>query len=426
MRVRPRVRLAALAIVCLCLIPPGAAAQGTATITGTITDLTTGNPLSSPVDPLLSVRVIACGEASGCVWSNPTDSAGGYTIPSLEPGTYFLRTENPSTHVPELFDDIACVAADCRAIEGTPVILDGGETRTIDFALSPGGVISGTVTNAATTAPLTVVVSVFNAQTSLVSSVLTTPSGTYEIRGLPSGSSFVTVTDGSGRFRPRLARGGDCPLDNCRIASGTPIAVTAGAVTSVNEALSPAPAGVIAGAVSDDAGGVPQVTVFAFDGDRRVGAAQTDGSGHYKVGGLAPGQYTVRTLVNSSSPLADQSFEATVGVDTTTVVNFSLTRGASISGDLIAPPGVTIKYGAAHGAAILTIGVLAFDSSGRFARAAEIILADPLSTAPARYVIRGLAAGRYLYGSTTSCQCSRADTRRADSFRGTSSDSGRA
>lgn len=264
-----------------------ARAQDTATITGTITDAVTGEPLTVPDDPFSDFRVLICTSEFRCLRVGSTDVAGHYTIANLHPGTYHLRTANPSSHVPELFDDIPCIAQDCRLLDGTPVTLAAGETRIIDFALSRAGAISGKVTSAATGAPVALAgVSIFNAQTSSVRFVSTGPSGTYEVGGLAPGSYFLRVT--AQGFHSQLASGTSCPLDSCRIASGTPIAVTAGAATIVDETLTPLESGAVAGIVRVGTNGLGQVQLQVLAGDRAVAAALTDASGSYRVAGLPP------------------------------------------------------------------------------------------------------------------------------------------
>lgn len=111
------------------------------------------------------------------------------------------------------------------------------------------GTIAGVVLDASTGAPVaSATVAIFNDDTSFATSVATAPDGTYQTAALPSASYYVSAT--AFRYVSQVSPGVPCRLVfDCRLASGTPVAVTAGANTTLNFALTPA--ATITGAIKD-------------------------------------------------------------------------------------------------------------------------------------------------------------------------------
>ena len=155
--------------------------------------------------------------------ANP-DGSGHYSIGSLSAGTYFVRVNLATGYAMELHDNLPCIASDCPTTAGTPVVLADGGSATVNFALAPEGRIAGTVSLTGSGPLPGASVSIYNASTSLVKSVTADGAGAYVANGLAAGNYFVRV--GSELYNDK-----PCFL-SCMIASGTPVAVTAGATTS--------------------------------------------------------------------------------------------------------------------------------------------------------------------------------------------------
>ena len=121
----------------------------TGAVSGVVTDAATSAPLAG-----VTVTIRTSNFSFGI--SATTDAAGVYTTPAtLETGTYFAVTSNNSGYIDELYDGINCVASSCNIESGTPIFVTSGFTTPgVDFALVAGGRISGTVIDAATSAPL--------------------------------------------------------------------------------------------------------------------------------------------------------------------------------------------------------------------------------------------------------------------------------
>jgi Carboxypeptidase regulatory-like domain len=212
-----------------------------ARVTGTITDAFTLTPLTNAC---VYVLRISSGFVTAAAY-DCTDGAGRFDAGGLPAGTYYLRaiTVN-SSHVPALYGNIPCLAEVCSrqpaaVAASTPVVVATGATAAArDVALSPGGGISGVVSDASTLAPLAGidvrgVVRAAGTAFEVVSATTDTVGG-YVLPGLPGGTYYVYVSDA-----PRRGEIFDdipCAEARCTEAElrtlGTPIAVAPGTVTT--------------------------------------------------------------------------------------------------------------------------------------------------------------------------------------------------
>ena len=212
-------------------LAPGGAVSGTVTIDGT------GRPLGSFVDVYdTDALLVTTGFSSGAgdAWVSED---------GLPTGTYYARTfESDGIYVNEIYDDVPCIGA-CDVTVGTPIaVVVGGTTSGIDFALAPGGGIAGTVTSDVTGLPVqSLRIDLFDASGTPVTSFFSGFNGTFaNLSGLPAGIYYArTLHARNHGFAEE--RFNDLPCSSfCPATSGTPITVTAGAVTSgVDFALGP-------------------------------------------------------------------------------------------------------------------------------------------------------------------------------------------
>ncbi len=189
------------------------------TFGGTLTHASTGANVSASVE-VFSADGFRIGSVSGF---------GTYTSMGLPAGTYFARSGNQQGLIDELWNTGTCLGCDPTA--GTPIELPGSAALLaavtgINFALDPGGRISGTVR---TDAGLPIVTSgsinVFNEDGALVERLLASSStGGYTTqKGLPTGTYFARA-DYTG-FARELFENQACGI-SCSETAGTPIAVT--------------------------------------------------------------------------------------------------------------------------------------------------------------------------------------------------------
>ncbi|MCP4655749.1 MAG: hypothetical protein GY856_10055 [bacterium] len=305
-------------------------------VSGTVTNSLTGDPLSS-------VRVrIWDGAGSYSIEDEYTDASGYYEVTGLEAGTYYATAAH-SSYSDELYDDLPCpggATSGCDPATGTAIAVSLNTTTTsVDFALDPGGSISGTLTEAATGEPLHYEdVEIWDATGSFVAYGEADYYGHYEVGGLAPGTYFVnTDTYQYDYYLDELYDDLPCPggaPGGCDPTTGTPIAVTAGVTTSgVDFALGSK--GTISGTVTDATSGDPislWVNIWNAAGSW-VDDDYTDSSGHYTVRGLAPGTYfaTTDTYYSFMNELYDD-LPCHFGCDPTTGSPIAVTLGADTSG----------------------------------------------------------------------------------------------
>jgi 5-hydroxyisourate hydrolase-like protein (transthyretin family) len=353
-------------------------------IAGTVTDASTGLPLSG-------VRVMAYSSGGSYITDGYTGASGAYSISGLPTAAYYTRTSNSLGYVDEVYEDVPCAGGSCTVTSGTLVSVIAGSTTTASFGLTPGGRISGTVTDASTGAPLANVwVHIYSSGGSYVAFTTTNGSGVYTTQGLPA-ATYRARTSNSIGYVEALYDDLPCPGGVCSVTSGTPITVTVGATTSgVDFAL--APGGRISGTVRDAATGLPLAGVYVdvySAGGSYLTYGYTDGAGAYTTAAaLASGTYHAVTW--SSLGYVDELYDdvscpgsgcsvtggAPIAVTggTTTGIDFALARGGRISGTVtdaatgLPLSGVTIRiydtgggivdYGSTSGSGAYTTAAL--------------------------------------------------------------------
>jgi hypothetical protein len=174
----------------------------------------------------------------------------------------------------------------------------GATTNGVNFSLTAGGRISGTITDATTGAPLPgVTVNVYDATGKLASSGFTSSTGFYRTSdGLPTGTYFARTANTAGYVNGLFSAIG-C-TGACVPTAGTPIAVTVGSTRAgVDFALSRGAR--ITGHVITRIGArpIPNVTVTLHDSaGTQVGSVVSDGQGDFITPeGVPAGTYNART-----------------------------------------------------------------------------------------------------------------------------------
>jgi 5-hydroxyisourate hydrolase-like protein (transthyretin family) len=366
MSLPPHIRLSlaraarnALLTAAAALLPAVATAQN-GTFTGTITNAATSAPVPN-------VSVTACRSDMSCLTS-ATSASGEYHM-SIAAGTYFLYTSNAGTLVDEIHDNIQCPGAcsiNAAISLGTATVLPAGGMVTRDFQLSPGGSISGTVRNTATSAGLPgVVVNVytryFNSNL-FVGNAVTNASGAYTVSGLGTATYFAN-TSSAGAVAPGYTNEiydnilcmGSCSTTTT-VASGTEIAVTIGADTpGKNFGLDVG--GTLTGTVTNSATSTPltpvNVQVYTRIGTNVmfVASGNTNVAGVFTIAGLPTGTYFAYAqnnlgFINEAYGNVICAVGCTTGIiatgtpinvtlgATTSGVDFPLDLGGSISGTI--------------------------------------------------------------------------------------------
>lgn len=114
----------------------------------------------------------------------------------------------------------------------------GATTGNINLALAAGAVITGTVTTAATAAPVSgVSVRAYNTSGTSVGSWSSNASGVYQLHAVPAGTYYAR-TFASGLLPDELYDNHPCS-PSCTVTSGTPIVGVGGGLNTVDFALEP-------------------------------------------------------------------------------------------------------------------------------------------------------------------------------------------
>lgn len=312
-----------------------------AVITGKVTDAATSLPLANVAVhvffPLTDVPTLIV----------LTDNEGNYsTMNFLRAGSYLARTANSSGYIDELYQEISC--APCALSTGTVISAPAGSTTpNINFTLSPGGNVSGTITDADTSAPIKdVQLTIYDSAGTIIAADRTDEKGNYIFEtGFPTGTYFVRTFNSQGYIN-ELYNNIECL--NCSVTGGTPINITAPTVTAgINFTLRKG--GRISGAVTNADTSAPvgflSIRIYNASGTFLTGAL-SDELGNYMSTGLPTGTYLAHTSGATFQGLFDSLFDniactgcgnptlgtpISVTIGQTTSINFGLCASFSLS-----------------------------------------------------------------------------------------------
>lgn len=300
-----------------------------AAVTGTVTDQA-GNPVYG-----VSVGLIPAGGNGAS-----TDAQGHYTITGAAPGIYTTCFEGDfasSASAPYGYTN------DCFG--GRPSFeLAAGQTVTQNSTLQAAGGIGGSV--AGTDGPVAgVEVNVFDSSGAQVIGTSTDENGNWQLPGFAPGTYTVCYDPSytSGGYRRSCYHG---QPDGS--TTGTPVTVTAGQLTTVDDTLELGAA--IAGRITDSTG-APLSGVQVDGSPMSTGGgwyyATTDQDGNYTLGGVNPGSYSVcfdasyaqgpaaggyTSECYDNQPTVETADPVQVGDSGTITVNAQLAAGGAIAG----------------------------------------------------------------------------------------------
>ena len=271
------------------------------TIQGTVVDGPSGTPI-------YGVTVRLYDEGGGSIGDNYSSSSGAWEWSGAWPGSYFAVTDEHSLeHVDQLYDGIPCPGGPgdgCTPTSGTPIALDYNTVASgIDFQLGQYGSIAGRITGDPSGVPLPGIgVIAWDGSSTIVATSGADSTGTYRLRGLLSGTYFVSTEHGYwDGVLDELYDDIPCPHGppgGCDPTKGTPVVVVEGAATRfIDFALQPWGTEGVAGLVTDLQSGAPieGVAIDFWDSSGVwSGAAMTGPAGEY-VAALVPATYRVST-----------------------------------------------------------------------------------------------------------------------------------
>lgn len=261
---------------------------GSSGIAGTVTDAASGEPLAGAEVSLSDFQGILLDVAA-------TTEHGEYLF-TVFPSLYRLHARH-SDYVGEVWQDHQC-SGSCRLFDGDPVSVESGVVHGIDFALDAGATIEGTVFDGDLGGEVLTNIGViaYDAEGTSVGTGSTLGSGRYSIGGLAAGA--YTLRTNSAEYFDELY--GDLPCHpSCDVTAGTPVAVTAGAITSGVD-FEIRRLGSLSGRLTSARDGSPIASSFVelFDATGRwLAHGFTGPDGTYTLERLGPGEYLVRSWV---------------------------------------------------------------------------------------------------------------------------------
>ncbi|MCG2782620.1 MAG: carboxypeptidase regulatory-like domain-containing protein [Candidatus Altiarchaeales archaeon] len=319
--------------------------------------LSVGGSISGTVtysddSPASNLRV-ECWNEMGSGWGDAfTDTTGAYTISGLSTGTYRVEVRTD--------DSTANYAVDSQTVSVTA----GQETTGVNFVLSAGGSVSGTVTDAS--GPVANIrVECWNEQGSGWGDAMTATEGTYTINGLSTGTYRVMVRSEE--------------ADTNYATAEKTVSVTAGQETTGVDFVLTA-GGSISGTVTYAGSPVANMRVECWKQEGMGwGDAWTESDGTYTITGLSSGVYEleVRSGDGTTSYASSRKTATVVAGQETSGVDFALSAGASISG--------TVTYG---GSSVSNMRVECWNEQGSG-------WGDSITATDGTYTISGLSAGTY-------------------------------
>ena len=333
------------------------------TLSGTVTDAITGNPLPN-------IQVHSTSETYGV--SVATDVNGQYSISSLPEGEYRVYTEkNPyqatnASYIPMVYDNQACLWY-CRIMhtQGLPVsVVTDSNTESVDFAMIKGGQIAGYITDLVSGEPLSdTKVAIFDENGLISGYARSDTTGYYFSQGLPDGQYYVTVSSEHGYFK---ALYGNIICDiACVATDAAPLTVMAEQITPADFNLTQGSS--VTGHIYDAVTGEPvpfiQVKVYneasefiaagfsGMDGQYRINSALSSGEYFIYAYGYSPSYSSGSEMVAEKHYLnqsatgrycelndctkATEFLYTLPSIDLNPVIDFQLDKGLAISGTIV-------------------------------------------------------------------------------------------
>ena len=350
-------------------------------ISGTVTVEHSGAPLEN-------IGVAAVGADGNWNWGT-TDATGRYRIEGLLPGQYRLIAQSSQVYADEWYDSVF-YDLDPSGDEATPVDVSVEDATRMDFALTMGRSISGSVVDGESGLPLQgVQVVVSNSHGDWLGDCVTDSNGEYSVLGIAPGSFLLRTSNSLGYLDEWYD---DVYYQNNSGGTGaTPIDVSEAHAAAKDFQLELPRT--ISGTVTDTEGAPLECHVYLCDaeGNHLSSVLSDDSSGAYAITGLFPGTYKIRTS-NSlgyldewydnvacwSNPQGTGATPIDVSETDATGKDFQLRLGRTISG--------TVTDGEAQ--PLVEVGVQASDILGNYA-------GHSYTDASGAYTITSLVSGTY-------------------------------
>jgi beta-glucosidase len=283
----------------------------TGTISGTVTDATSGSGLAN-----VCVYLYQVGNTASAAYATCTAAGGTYSLSGVTSGSYNVAFADPtSTHVTQWYTGTAAGASSASGAKPVVVPNGNGSVSGINAALAAvaTGGVNGTVLDATTGTPVAnICVYVYKSGVSNVATAgsCTAANGTYSIGGIPSGSYNVAFYDPQSRYSTQWYSAAATQ------AAGQLVTVPGGnqTVNGIGASLAPVPTGNITGTVSAAGQPVGGVCVYLYQVGSGSASYQTctAANGTYTISGVTPGSYDV-AFFDPNGTYATQWYTGTAG-----------------------------------------------------------------------------------------------------------------
>ena len=300
------------------------------TVTGTVTDATSGTGLAGVTVTLYSLY-------QQYLTSTTTGAGGTYSLPGLPTGTYEVGFSYGS-YVSTYYGGSQSLGSATQIS-----VIAGQTTGSVSQALPRAGQIAGRVTDAVTgTAIANVQVQIYDSSGSVIASTLTGTTGGYSVTGVLPGTYTASFTPGDSTSTLMSQWYGGAITS----AGATSFAVTADQTTRGIDA-SLGRGGIVSGTVTAATSGadLAGITVTVYNNGTSLGSTTTRQDGTYALGGIPTGSYTVGFALpaggtvnylpqyydNAASASSATSVAVAAG-QTTTGINAALQSGGQITG----------------------------------------------------------------------------------------------
>ena len=296
-------------------LPPGPG-TGTGTLSGTVVNIANNAP-------------IAGATVSFSGGSTTTNASGFYQFTGVPSGTY----------------SVTAVSTGFFAVTESAAV-SSGQTTTLNFRLSTGGKIAGTVTSSSGAAIAGASVHILGGSVTQNITLTTDASGAYATDFVSTGN-YTVVASASGFA-----------------SQSKSTTVTSGQTATVNfTLLSAAGTGALVGTVVNISNNVPiSGATVTFSG----GTTTTNSNGFYQFTNVAVGTYNVTA---SHTGFFSSTQSATVTSGGTTTLNFKLATGGKLAGTVKNSSGVAISGASVKisGGSVPTSVTLTTSSTGGYA-----------------------------------------------------------
>lgn len=273
------------------------ALESAASISGTVLDADSA--------PIADVAVQAFAPDGRLVRQATTGADGSYEIRGLAAGEVFLRTRADGNYTDQTYSGRDCIPV-CDVTGSDAVAVTAGQrSEGIDFILTFGGGLAGSVTTVDAAPVSSLSVEIYNAVGSLVGSQRTDANGQFVLRGLPGGRYFARTRNSRGLIDQVFDDFGCTPFP-CVTGLGTPLSLSGGLIDGVDFTL--AAGNELLGTVTDQFGNpLPTGEIVLYDATGLEVKRGAISDGEWRLNGIADGTYYA--VVLNGSGLIDELFE---------------------------------------------------------------------------------------------------------------------